>query len=327
MAPVAEGPHRVCPTFVGECCTCVDVHITMQCFRAGYDGYCRMCPVDIVVDLPQITRLVPPEFAVDAWPLAERLIGSRQGSRDVQEGRLLRWRARIDILTWDEIRWTPYDTLGIQALIPDWMRSQGEVDTWHSAMPVVCFNFVGMHHIDRVIRQYGGEQLVPRHPVDVTRFMNITARGDDVWWPTRLQTWYDGWGRRRSPEVMVTVHACGDQRGIRQYYDWYVGVAAGIRDELTMPDDAPAPRRRTTREPPPRTAVPVRGRVRRRDQRRRTRMLLAGAAAQMDMRRGLRRSRSTPIRKRLVQVWKMVTRHMIRPVVTLAGMPLTPRYV
>ncbi|MED6180819.1 hypothetical protein PIB30_013902 [Stylosanthes scabra] len=127
------------------------------------------------------------------------------------------------------IRWTPYDTPGIQALIPDWMRSQGEVHTWRSAVPVVCFNFVGMHHIDRVIRQYGGEQPVPRHPVDVTRFMNNTARGDDVWWPTRLQTWYDGWGRRRSPEVMITVHACGDQRGTRQYYDWYVGAAAGIR--------------------------------------------------------------------------------------------------
>ncbi|MED6147813.1 hypothetical protein PIB30_047278 [Stylosanthes scabra] len=299
MAPVAEGPHRVCPTFVGECCTCLDVQITMQCVRAGYDGYCRMCPVDLVMDLPQISRLLPPEFAVDAWPLAERLIGSRQGSRDVQEGRLLRWRARIDRLTWDEIRWTPYDTPGIQALIPNWMRSQGEVHTWRSAVPVVCF-----------IRQYGGEQPVPRHPVDVTRFMNSTARGDDVWWPTRLQTWYDRWGRRRSPEVMVTVHACGDQRGTRQYYDWYVGAAAGIRfltrvvdlndprwnmappnlpaehvharDELTMPDDAPAPRRRTTREPPPRMAVPARGRVRCRDQCRRTRMLLAGAAAHMD---------------------------------------------
>ncbi|MED6158948.1 hypothetical protein PIB30_037757 [Stylosanthes scabra] len=166
--------------------------------------------------------------------------------------------------------------------------------TWRSVVPVVCFNFVGMHHIDRVIRQYGGEQPIPRHPVDVTRFMNTTARGDDVWWPTRLQTWYDGWRRRRSPEVMVTVHAYGDPRGTRQYYDWYVGVAAGIRflagtadlndphwnmappdlpaepvharDELTMPDDAPAPRRRTAREPPPRTAAPARGKVRRRDQ-------------------------------------------------------------
>ncbi|MED6108949.1 hypothetical protein PIB30_029048 [Stylosanthes scabra] len=98
----------------------------------------------------------------------------------------------------------------MQARIPDWMCSRPEVHTWRSAVPVVCFNYVGMHHVDRVIRQYGGEQPVPRHPVDKTRLMTSTARGDDVWWPTRLQLWYDGWRRRGTPEVMVTVHAGGD---------------------------------------------------------------------------------------------------------------------
>ncbi|MED6131667.1 hypothetical protein PIB30_011818 [Stylosanthes scabra] len=157
---------------------------------------------------------------------------------------------------------------------------------------MVCFNFVGMHHIDRVIRQYGGEQPIPRHPVDVTRFMNTTARGDDVWWPTRLQTWYDGWRRRRSPKVIGTVHAYGDPflAGTADLNDprWNMAPPdlpaepVHARDELTMPDDAPAPRRRTAREPPPRTAAPARGKVRRQDQRRMTRMLFAGAAAQMD---------------------------------------------
>ncbi|MED6179283.1 hypothetical protein PIB30_115701, partial [Stylosanthes scabra] len=80
----------------------------------------------------------------------------------------------------------------MQALIPDWMSAQPEVHTWRSAVPVVCFNFVHMHHIDRVIRQYGGEKPVPRLPVDVTRYMASTGRGDDVWWPQRLSTWYEG---------------------------------------------------------------------------------------------------------------------------------------
>ncbi|MED6131566.1 hypothetical protein PIB30_010886 [Stylosanthes scabra] len=120
------------------------------------------------------------------------LIGTRQGARDVQEGRLLRWRSRIDKVTWAQFRWTPYDTPEIQARILNWMCSQPEVHTCRSAVPVVCFNYVGMHHINRVIRQYGGKQPFPRHPVDVTRFMTSTARGDDVWWPTRLQIWYDG---------------------------------------------------------------------------------------------------------------------------------------
>ncbi|MED6185149.1 hypothetical protein PIB30_054229 [Stylosanthes scabra] len=180
-------------------------------------------------------------------------------------------------------------TPGMQDLIPDWMRSQGEAYTWRSVMPVVCFNFVHMHHVDRVIRQYG--------------------RGDDVWWPERLQESYDGWRRRRTPEVMVTVHD-GDLRGTRQYYEWFVRVArqgrflsrAGdladprwnlappdispaavhLRDELVMPDDVPTPRRRGGHEPRPRQAAPARGKLSLRDQRRRTRMLVVGAAAHLE---------------------------------------------
>ncbi|MED6177838.1 hypothetical protein PIB30_101773 [Stylosanthes scabra] len=50
------------------------------------------------------------------------------------------------------------------------------------------------------------------------------GRGDDVWWPERLQEWYDGWQRLRTPEVMVTVHD-GDLRGTQQYYEWFARVA------------------------------------------------------------------------------------------------------
>ncbi|MED6141826.1 hypothetical protein PIB30_107352, partial [Stylosanthes scabra] len=39
---------------------------------------------------------------VDAWPLAERLIGYQQPGRDQQEGRLLHWRSRLDSVTLDE---------------------------------------------------------------------------------------------------------------------------------------------------------------------------------------------------------------------------------
>ncbi|MED6114688.1 hypothetical protein PIB30_082847 [Stylosanthes scabra] len=246
---------------------------------------------------------------VVSWPLAERLIGFQPASRDQQEGRMLRWRSRLDRSTLDQFRWTPYDVPGIQALIPNWMRSAGEVYTWRFAVPVVCFNYVHMHHIERVIRQYGGEQPIPRAPVDVTRWMNVTARGDDVWWPHRLATWYAGWMRRGTKEVMVSVHA-GDPRGTQEYFGWYLhavrpdrflsreedlldprwnipppdipAAAAHERDDLVMPGDEPAPRRRVAPEPRPRQAALARGKLTRRDQRRRARMLVAGAAAHLD---------------------------------------------
>ncbi|MED6158766.1 hypothetical protein PIB30_035786 [Stylosanthes scabra] len=189
-----------------------------------------------------------------------------------------------------EFRWTPYDVPGIQALIPDWMRSAGEVYTWRSVVPVVCFNYVHMHHVDRVIRQYGGEQPIPRAPVDITRWMTVTARGDDMWWPHRLATWYAGWMRRGTREVMVSVRP---DRFLSREEDlldprWNIpppdipAAAAHDRDDLVMPGDEPAPRRRAAPEPRPRQAAPARGKLTRRDQRRRAQMLVAGAAAHVD---------------------------------------------
>ncbi|MED6126300.1 hypothetical protein PIB30_077107 [Stylosanthes scabra] len=39
------------------------------------------------------------------------------------------------------------------------------------------------------LRQYGGEQPVPRAPVDLTRLMTSTGRGEDRWWPDTLRPW------------------------------------------------------------------------------------------------------------------------------------------
>ncbi|MED6179128.1 hypothetical protein PIB30_114276, partial [Stylosanthes scabra] len=128
-----------------------------------------------------------------------------------------------------QFRWTPYDGHELQAIVPDWIRSHLEIYTWRSAVPVVCFNMVHMHHVDRVLRQYGGEQPVPRAPVDLTRLMTSTGRGEDRWWPGALRSWYDGWRARGSQEVLVSIHACRDFRGTQEYFTWYVAAVGGGR--------------------------------------------------------------------------------------------------
>ncbi|MED6162096.1 hypothetical protein PIB30_067130 [Stylosanthes scabra] len=131
-----------------------------------------------------------------------------------------------------------------------------------------------MHHVDRVLRQYGGEQPVPRAPVDVTRFMSSTGRGDDVWWPERLATWYEGWrAAARHGRFLSRAVDLADPR-------WNMappGIPPEVvypRDELVMPEDAPAPRRRGEHQPRPRQAAPARGKLSRRDQRWRARMVV-----------------------------------------------------
>ncbi|MED6196919.1 hypothetical protein PIB30_051835 [Stylosanthes scabra] len=148
---------------------------------------------------------------------------------------LLQWRSRIDRMTLGQFRWTPYDTPELQALIPDWMRSQFEVNTWRSAVPVVCFNFVHMHHIDRVeAKMYGGQ-------IDSVR--GTTGGGVG--------------GLSRRGRFLSRARNLADPR-------WNLDppnippAAVHPRDDLVMPDDAPAPHRQ---------------------QRRRARMVEVGAAA------------------------------------------------
>ncbi|MED6117752.1 hypothetical protein PIB30_112696, partial [Stylosanthes scabra] len=43
-----------------------------------------------------------------------QLVGAPQPARDQQEGRLLRWRARLDRVSVEQFRWTPYDSPEMQ---------------------------------------------------------------------------------------------------------------------------------------------------------------------------------------------------------------------
>ncbi|XP_052116115.1 serine/threonine-protein phosphatase 7 long form homolog [Arachis duranensis] len=107
----------------------------------------------------------PSDRDVATFPLAARLVSLGQQSRDHHEGRLLRWRHRLDTVSFDQFRWTPYDRPELQALCPDWLRSGHEIHTWRAVVPLVCFNFVEFHHVDRVKRQLGSDQQIPEDPL------------------------------------------------------------------------------------------------------------------------------------------------------------------
>ncbi|RYQ86081.1 hypothetical protein Ahy_B10g105742 [Arachis hypogaea] len=174
-----------------------------------------------------------------------QLVGLQQQSRDQHQGRVLYWRVSIDRLRFDEFAWMVYDDPALQALCPHWFREEEEWGTWLSAVPLVCFNIV--------------------------RYLTTTDRGEDVWWPERLQQWYDGWRQRFDPGRRITVHHTFDTRPTGEYYDWWRGAcrvrhlsgqniledprlvelppdvqptASQPRDDLTLPRGVPDRRRR-----------------------------------------------------------------------------------
>ncbi|MED6201646.1 hypothetical protein PIB30_097090, partial [Stylosanthes scabra] len=86
--------------------------------------------------------------------------------------------------------WTPYMTPQWRAIEPAWVHEAAEIQTWLATVPIVLFMYVRFHHVDRVKGQFGGEQPVPLHPVNLDGFLGATARGDDRWWPKELAYWY-----------------------------------------------------------------------------------------------------------------------------------------
>ncbi|MED6213232.1 hypothetical protein PIB30_091195 [Stylosanthes scabra] len=128
--------------------------------------------------------------------------------------------------------------------------------------------YVRFHHVDRVKRQFGGEQPVPLTPVNLDGFLGATARGDDRWWPDELAYWYGFWHNQMSRDhqiqIMPTRHPGWPSR---EYTDWWAvtcrqwfliqdrllqdprgfqlpgdvpPAASQERDPIVLPRDAPA---------------------------------------------------------------------------------------
>ncbi|MED6172487.1 hypothetical protein PIB30_050533 [Stylosanthes scabra] len=126
---------------------------------------------------------------VVVFPLASMLNGLRQGNRDTHETHLVNLRLDLDRLGVNEFACTSYDDLAWDALRPPWMLPDEEQRTWRAVVPIVCFMYVRMHHVDRVKRQLGGKQPVPEDPINMDGYLDVSARGEVQWWPTKHEDW------------------------------------------------------------------------------------------------------------------------------------------
>ncbi|MED6212070.1 hypothetical protein PIB30_079715 [Stylosanthes scabra] len=180
-----------------------------------------------------------------------QLNGLGQTSRDHHSGRMLHLRSELDRLRFDDFIWTPYMLPAWRAIEPDWVSEIGEIETWKASVPIVLFMFVRYHHVDRAKRQFGSEQAVPLDPVNLDGFLDMSARGEDKWWPGEHSYWYDLWMDRRS-----------EQRQIRIFPTPYTGMRAKelpfdaplrvtqSRDPIVLPRDAPSRGKRARQQHP-----------------------------------------------------------------------------
>ncbi|MED6200791.1 hypothetical protein PIB30_088676 [Stylosanthes scabra] len=198
-------------------------------------------------------------------PAPPRLSDLPQCARGLQAGTLLVWRYRLDRCRVEDFRWMPYGSDDLRFLSPDWIRSGPEIRAWWSVVPIVCFNLVHMHHVDRVMRQLGADQSIPVDLVNVDAFLTTTGKGEDVWWPTHRtnRAWYESWMRHATDPVVIQIFPKPDFRGNQEYLDWWDRACRsrflsddGLLDNprvQALPPDI----RSTPSQPPPDIPLPL----------------------------------------------------------------------
>ncbi|MED6161982.1 hypothetical protein PIB30_066068 [Stylosanthes scabra] len=197
-------------------------------------------------------RFCPPSRDLMRFPLVSRLNSLGQISRDTHAQRMLDFRNELDRVGVDDVRIPDlrkgsfacfnlnfckcnlepcfgfsscrplYMAPQWRVIEPGWVNEVGEIETWLATVPIILFMYVRFHHVDRVKRQFGSEQVVPSDPVNLDEFFRASARGDDKWWPTELAYWYGFWHNQRARDhqiLIVPTHYPGWPT--KEYADWW----------------------------------------------------------------------------------------------------------
>lgn len=136
-------------------------------------------------------------------------------------GVLMLYRDQLDQQKDDQMIWQPY-TQEILSQLPEICTADQHV--WRTVAPLICFDIVEWHHPDRVLRQFGFRQGIPR-PCDTNlKLHSIDRRGrhDYCWWQYHAQ-YIDLWAAREQsivsgePEQQPMSH-------YDPYMEWYRSI-------------------------------------------------------------------------------------------------------
>ncbi|XP_038998440.1 serine/threonine-protein phosphatase 7 long form homolog [Hibiscus syriacus] len=128
------------------------------------------------------------------FPLLLRWSSTRKNHRAIPD-ELEEIRLLIDQKIGTEFQWTPYATNEIRVCLPP--NLSGQLDVWMTVVPLICYAIVEWHPIDRVLRQFGCVQYIPRAPINLDNMHNIDRRGKkDVNWVMKHKEWIMMWEDR-----------------------------------------------------------------------------------------------------------------------------------
>lgn len=127
-------------------------------------------------------------------------------------------RTILDELSPSQFIWQPYSTDILASLPPYCLTGQ---HIWRYRGPMICVFIVETHVPDRVARQFGMLQAIPRDVVYTTAHHKMTLKGNSVInWTVRHQGSIDIWNNR-SNNIFQSELIDGDGT-TSDYLDWYL---------------------------------------------------------------------------------------------------------
>ncbi|KAL5170181.1 Serine/threonine-protein phosphatase 7 long form [Glycine soja] len=109
---------------------------------------------------------------VENKPLGHRWM--RRGNQHIGNDDVRVFRRKLDIMKCHEFVWEPYTTIVISLLPPICVV---ESVAWCALVPLICFQVIEWHQPDRVLRQFGMQQLIPESHSQPLNIHGITLKG------------------------------------------------------------------------------------------------------------------------------------------------------
>ncbi|KAL0007448.1 hypothetical protein SO802_008950 [Lithocarpus litseifolius] len=135
-----------------------------------------------------------------------------------------RYREKIASMLPNQVVWQPYEA-ELESL-PPWCVAGRAV--WTATVPLVCFHLVEKHTPDRVVRQFGMIQEIPRAIDTDTVLHAIDLRGKvGVDWVRKHAVHIVEWGNRLQRRCEGVL---GDMPPQHEYFDWFRRVTRRFID-------------------------------------------------------------------------------------------------
>ena len=116
-----------------------------------------------------------------------------------------------------QITWNPYGANILHHLPPYCLNGR---HIWTALVPLICIHIVEWHPTDRVMRQFGYIQRIPRDPTNIEQLHHVDLRSRHLIWSEYHAPWIQLW-RDRGQYIQQGTPGSATMHYHGRYMEWY----------------------------------------------------------------------------------------------------------